>query len=309
MKAFVSIAVLVASGAAYGGSNVDTILADKYFLKSGCINYLEGFSIDDQMTLSSSGRIVALDSAARYVTNRDTFITELRPKLEQAGIGFNEKLIQAKQNLAGYPNMLGAFNGSGFTKAKVDEGVKNWRAITEDKTASKERINSANRFVLCQSVEMAAGNGQYRDFIDEYVTFVTAHPSKSQVGYFEVATSGSTYGKSVGTGNRFAEPKQWEGSRFFVVNASFKNTDRESRLPVEGSLYITYNGTEYEFDSVETVMAEGYNIWFKKVNPLITMKTKIVYRIPDEIEGDVFWKPGRNPDDTRLWVGSVKAQQ
>jgi hypothetical protein len=74
-------------------------------------------------------------------------------------------------------------------------------------------------------------------------------------------------------------------------------------------LYITYNGKEYEFDSVETVMAEGYNIWFKKVNPLITMKTKIVYRIPDEIEGDVFWKPGRNPDDKRLWVGSVKAQQ
>jgi hypothetical protein len=37
------------------------------------------------------------------------------------------------------------------------------------------------------------------------------------------------------------------------------------------------------------------------------MKTKIVYRIPDEIHGEVFWRPGRNPSDTKLWLGFISA--
>ena len=50
-----------------------------------------------------------------------------------------------------------------------------------------------------------------------------------------------------------------------------------------------------------------YNIWFRSINPLITMKSKIVYRIPNEVSGEVFWQPGRNPNDTRLWLGKVDA--
>jgi hypothetical protein len=79
-------------------------------------------------------------------------------------------------------------------------------------------------------------------------------------------------------------------------------------MPVEGSLFISYNGKEYEFDSVEPIASEGYNMWFRKINPLIAMKTKIVYRIPDEIEGPVFWRPGRNATDTKLWLGYIKAE-
>jgi hypothetical protein len=78
-------------------------------------------------------------------------------------------------------------------------------------------------------------------------------------------------------------------------------------LPVEGSLFINYNGKEYEFDSVEPIMVEGYNIWFRKINPLITMKTKIVYRVPNEVHGEVFWRPGRNPNDIKLLVGTINA--
>jgi hypothetical protein len=301
--------VLVLTSGTVSADIIDTIVADGYYKSSSCINYVSDFSVDDQVTLSASGKTLTMDSAIRYVSSRNSIVKDFIMEIEAEGLTFNEKLEKGKLTLYGQPDMSEAYTGHGYSKPNVATALSNLNSITKDKNASKERVGAADRYILCQTMEMAAGRGPYKDYVDDYVKFVIEHPSKAQVGYFEVATGKSQYGNTVGTGNRLAEPKQWEGSRFFIVNASFKNLDTESRLPVEGSLYITYNGKEYEFDSVETVMAEGYNIWFKKVNPLITMKTKIVYRIPDEIEGDVFWKPGRNPDDTRLWVGSVKAQQ
>ncbi|MDT4867250.1 hypothetical protein FQZ97_1021480 [compost metagenome] len=161
--------------------------------------------------------------------------------------------------------------------------------------------------MYCGITAAFSGEGLYASHVERYVSFVQSRVKKAQIGYFEVTSDKGTYGSKVGTGNQFAEPKAWEGSRFYIVHASFKNTDTESRLPVEGSLFITYNGKEYEFDSIEPIMLRGYNIWFAKVNPLVTMKTKIVYRIPNEIHGEVFWRPGRNASDTRLWLGFIDA--
>ena len=128
------------------------------------------------------------------------------------------------------------------------------------------------------------------------------------VGYFDVKIDSCKVVGSNVTNKSYAEPKAWPGSRFVVIDARFKNIDVEGRLPVEGSLIVKHNGRELRYDSTETIMLEGYGIYFKSVNPLISMPTRIVYRIPDEIGGEIFWEPGRNDQRKRLWCNFVSPE-
>ena len=121
------------------------------------------------------------------------------------------------------------------------------------------------------------------------------------VGYFDVTVNDCTISKSIETGNRYSTVKPDPDARFLTVNATFKNTDNEGRLPFEGSLFISKDGKDYKFDTTETVMSEGYGIRMRLLNPLIKLNTKIVYKVPNELSGEVYWKPGRNAEDKKLW--------
>lgn len=121
------------------------------------------------------------------------------------------------------------------------------------------------------------------------------------VGYFDVTVNDCTISKSIETGNRYSTVKPDPDARFLTVNATFKNTDNEGRLPFEGSLFISKDGKDYKFDTTETVMSEGYGIRMRSLNPLIKLNTKIVYKVPNEVSGEVYWKPGRNAEDKKLW--------
>ncbi|MCK1788809.1 DUF4352 domain-containing protein [Pseudomonas violetae] len=123
----------------------------------------------------------------------------------------------------------------------------------------------------------------------------------AQVGYFDVTINDCTLSKSINTGNQFTTVKADPDARFLTVNATFKNTDNEGRLPLAGSLFISKNGKDYTFDTTETVMSEGYGIRLRSLNPLIKLTTKIVYKVPNELSGEVYWRPGRNPEDKKLW--------
>ncbi len=122
-----------------------------------------------------------------------------------------------------------------------------------------------------------------------------------QIGYFDVTVNDCTISKSIDTGNRFSTIKPDPDARFLTVNATFKNTDNEGRLPLEGSLLIKKDGKDFKFDTTETVMSEGYGIRMRSLNPLIKLNTKIVYKVPNELSGEVYWKPGRNAEDKKLW--------
>lgn len=128
-----------------------------------------------------------------------------------------------------------------------------------------------------------------------------------QVGYFGVTVNDCTISKSIETGNHYTTVKPDPDARFLTVNATFKNTDNEGRLPFEGSLFITRDGEDYKFDTTETVMSEGYGIRLRSLNPLIKLTTKIVYKVPNELSGDVYWKPGRNAEDKKLWCTYLPA--
>lgn len=127
----------------------------------------------------------------------------------------------------------------------------------------------------------------------------------AQVGYFEIKALKCYSRETAGTIFPFHEPEHWAGSKFLIIDASFKNTDSEGRLPDAGAMIINYRGKSYKYDHLEFIDESGFGINFKSVNPLVTLRTKLIYRIPSEIAGQVYWQPGRNANNVSLSCGSI----
>lgn len=124
--------------------------------------------------------------------------------------------------------------------------------------------------------------------------------------YFEVTITKAGLTNKLNTGNEFTDEKAGEGNQFLVMQTTFKNIDNESRMLTDGSVFINYNGKDYEFDKSETVMAEGYGLFLDQINPLTSKTTKLVYKIPAEIKGPAYYKPGRADDDQRIFLGNLQ---
>lgn len=136
----------------------------------------------------------------------------------------------------------------------------------------------------------------------EYRDLSKASPRSARFGYFRTDLNACTVSQTAGTGSSYAEPEKWKGSQFLILDVAFKNGDSEARLPLEGDLIIKQpNGNLLRYDSSETIIAEGYGIGVKPINPFVTMTTKIVYRIPNDISGEVRWEPGRDSKGKSLW--------
>lgn len=308
-KAAVSIIALLICSSAVGGEDVTikAVMADLYFLSLRCDNYLSEITPEEKDLMSDAASKLEINQFLRFIASKDAIINDFQKPFKDVGLTFNPHMSELQKKLKGEPNLADVYTDENYSPEINTQALNTWVSIKKSNNRSKTQKEDINKFVFCRIATVAAGLGANANHSEKYAAYVVARPRKASIGYFEVSADRGTYGKEVGTGNRYAEPKSWDGSRFFTVHATFKNMDTESRLPVEGSLFINYGGREYEFDSVEPVALEGYNIWFRKINPLIAMKTKIVYRIPDEVYGEVFWRPGRNPDDKRLWIGNIKA--
>lgn len=124
--------------------------------------------------------------------------------------------------------------------------------------------------------------------------------------HFNITVNKVSTRDSVDTGNEFADLKPENGNLYLIINASFKNTDTESRMLIDGSVWINYNGKNYEFDKTETVMLEGWGLFLDQINPLTTKTTNLVYKIPAEIKGGAYWQPGRAGRDQKIFLGNLK---
>ena len=123
--------------------------------------------------------------------------------------------------------------------------------------------------------------------------------------YFDITVNKVNLDSRVNTGNEFADLKQEEGNMYLIINASFKNTDNESRMLMDGSVWINYNGKDYEFDKSETIMLDGWGLLLDQINPLTTKTTNLVYKIPAEIKGNAYWQPGRADSDQKILLGTL----
>jgi len=123
--------------------------------------------------------------------------------------------------------------------------------------------------------------------------------------YFEIIVNKVDFEKRVNTRNEYSDLKPEEGVTYLIINATFKNIDNESRMLDDGSVWINYNGKDYEFDKSEVVMAEGWGLLLDQINPLTSKTTNLVYKIPAEIKGNAYWQPGRANDDERIFLGTL----
>lgn len=123
--------------------------------------------------------------------------------------------------------------------------------------------------------------------------------------YFDVTLNGASTGDQIDTGNEYSDVQADAGNKFIILDVTFKNTDTESRMIMDGSIFINYNGKDYEFDKAETILAPGYGTMLDQINPLISKSTKLVYKVPAEIKGAAYWQPGRADSDQKFYVGNL----
>jgi hypothetical protein len=124
--------------------------------------------------------------------------------------------------------------------------------------------------------------------------------------YFEVTVNNVKVKKSVSTGNEFADLKAEPGNKYLIMNTTFKNIDNESRMLMDGEILINYNGKDYTFDKSETVMLEGWGLLLDQINPLTSKTTNIVYKIPEELKGVAYYKPGRAGSKDLIELGNIE---
>ena len=123
--------------------------------------------------------------------------------------------------------------------------------------------------------------------------------------YFDIIVNKVSLEDRVNTGNEFADLKPEQGNLYLIINASFKNTDSESRMLTDGSVWINYNGKNYEFDKTEAILLEGWGLLLDQINPLTTKTTNLVYKISAEIKGDAYWQSGRADSDQKIFLGNL----
>jgi hypothetical protein len=124
--------------------------------------------------------------------------------------------------------------------------------------------------------------------------------------YFDVTVNSAKTSKDVKTGNEFGDVAPEEGNKFLIIDITLKNTDNESRMMFDGEVKISYNGKEYKYEQPELIAAEGWGMIMDNINPLVTKKTKLVYKIPAEITGEAFYYPARSGDDDRISLGTIQ---
>lgn len=123
---------------------------------------------------------------------------------------------------------------------------------------------------------------------------------------FDITVHKVSISNKVNVGNEYLDLKSEDGISYLVFNVTFKNVDKESRTIIDGELLINYNGKDYTFDKSETVMAPGWGLFLDQINPLTSKTTNLVYKIPSELKGEIFWHPGRTGDNDKILLGNIE---
>lgn len=123
--------------------------------------------------------------------------------------------------------------------------------------------------------------------------------------YFDVTVENVKTAKSVKI-DEFQDLKEEAGNKYLIIELTLKNTDKESRMMFNGSVIIKSNGQEYKYEDAETVLADGWGIIMDNINPLVTKKTKLVFKISDELKGTAYYNPARSDEDEVINLGPIQ---
>jgi hypothetical protein len=123
--------------------------------------------------------------------------------------------------------------------------------------------------------------------------------------YFDVTVDDVKTRKSVKI-DEFQDLKEEAGNKYLIIDVTLKNTDKESRMMFDGMVIIKADGQEYKYEEAETILADGWGLIMDNVNPLVTKKTKLVYKIPEELKGTAYYNPARSDADQVINLGAIQ---
>lgn len=126
--------------------------------------------------------------------------------------------------------------------------------------------------------------------------------SSAQVGDIKVTANSCRLVSSLGI---VAEPQHQDGTKFLVLDATYENVATTSRMVYPGSLNVKLNGKTYKFSSVEMVISQDYVLPPTGLNPLVKYRSKLAYRVPENLSGKVTWTPGDNPKGVSVACGTI----
>ena len=179
------------------------------------------------------------------------------------------------------------------------EGSSNIKTSSEKTTSSKQTASTSE-----QKNSSSEQTKSEEKKSDEKTNVSVGQVLKTK--YFEVTVNEAARKKSVKTGNQFTDLKAEKGIRYLVLNTTFKNIDEESRMLIDGDVIINYNGKDYTYDKSETIFADGWGLLLDQINPLTSKTTNLVYKIPEEITGRAYYRPGRSGKDDLIFLGNLK---
>lgn len=111
--------------------------------------------------------------------------------------------------------------------------------------------------------------------------------------YFETRIEHVMLAPYVKTKNRAFNIDGEQGIVFLIMEAAFKNIDTESRMIAEGVVLLKNGDKTYTFDKSEMIMLDGWSLKLDQINPLTTFRTRLVYKVPNNFEGKLYYQPGR----------------
>ncbi|HYE56266.1 MAG TPA: DUF4352 domain-containing protein [Chitinophagaceae bacterium] len=163
-------------------------------------------------------------------------------------------------------------------------------------------------FFLCIAA-VACGGGEASSVNSEAAEKSESTVKIGQVlktDYFDVTVNSAEVSDHVNTGDEMTSVPKEEGAKFLIIDLTLKNTDTESRMMIDGDVLINYNGKELKFDNTELIAEEGWGIIMDQINPLMTKKTKVVYKIPAEVKGPAYYNPGRSDSDQKIYLNDIQ---
>lgn len=124
--------------------------------------------------------------------------------------------------------------------------------------------------------------------------------------YFDVTVNGVKTVKKISDPNGILNTEAGAGNKFLIIDITFKNTDNESRMVFDGELHVNYQGKDYNYDKAEEPLLEGYGLFLEQLNPLVSKTTKLVYKIPEEVNGSAYYIPARADNDDKIDLGNIQ---
>jgi hypothetical protein len=132
---------------------------------------------------------------------------------------------------------------------------------------------------------------------ENHVRYTASIGEAITTDFFKIQLNEVYTTRKIDTGNPFSDVRAQNGNKFLVLDITFKNISNESRIFTPGNLQLVYNGQELQYDHQETVMADGWMTLLDQINPYTVKHTRIVYQIPLDLLGDIYWIPGRNSNN------------